>query len=119
MVIALVLTLVVGVQSCAVAVGGGLDGGSDGEDLAAGGAVGVLVAFLYLLGGAFALGLPKVSMILFIIAGVLAFLGAATGFSDLVFWGIVALALAAMSYFGVKEKRRKQAPPPAELTVEP
>ncbi len=65
LIISLCLTMVVGLQSCAVLVGGSM--GKD-QDLAGGGATGLLIAFLFVLGAAFAIGLPRVSMVLFAIA---------------------------------------------------
>lgn len=104
-VIALVIMLVVGVQSCMVTGLGSL--GQD-EDLAGGGAIGVLVGFLFLLGGAFSFARPKISMVVFGIAALFGFIGSTTGFSDLSVYAWASLILACMSYFGDKELRKKQ-----------
>ena len=107
LIIGLCLTMIVGLQSCAVLLGGGM---TDDQDMAGGGAIGILIAFLFVLGSAFALSLPKVSMWLFGIAAALGFLvGASTEFSDMMFWGVVAAALAVMSYFGARELTKKKA----------
>lgn len=104
MIIALCLVMLIGLQSCTVMVGGGL---GDDADMAAGGAVGIFVAFLFLLGAAFAIGAPKASMIIFIIAALLGFgSGAGSAFSDMTVWGYVSAGLAAMSYFGMREKQK-------------
>ena len=105
LIIGLVLTFVVGVQSCSVAIGGEVVTGlseteeekqevseteeekQEGEELSAGGAAGIFVALLYLLGSALVLAKPRASMWLFVAASLVAFLGATTGFSDLVIWG--------------------------------
>ena len=114
MILGLILMVVVGAQSCAVSIGGELanDAGS-----AEGGAVGILMTLLFLLGGAFVLGFPLVSLIAFVLAGLLGLAaGATTPFTDLTFWGIAALVLALLSLFGVREKRRQRAESRARVT---
>jgi hypothetical protein len=54
------LMLTVGFQSCAASLGGGITGN---ETTSGAGAAGFLVALLFLLGGAFAIGFPIVSLI--------------------------------------------------------
>ena len=115
LIIGLILMLGVGIQSCTVAVGGEVVSGlseteaekQQGEDLSAGGAAGMLVALLFLIASALVIAKPKASMWIFVAAGLVALLGATTGFSDLVLWGIAAFVLAGMSYLGVKEVRKK------------
>lgn len=105
LIIGLCLSLAVGLQSCAVSLGGGI---AKDQAISAGSAVGVLVALLYLLGSAFVLGLPRTSIVMFFIAGLLGIgVGSSSGFHDLRIWGFVALALAAMAYFGAREQRRR------------
>jgi len=106
MIIALCLTALVGLQSCAVMVGGGL---SNDKDLSGGGATGILVALLFVVGAGFVLGLPKVSRGIFAIAAVIGFLvGSKSGYHDLSIWGGVALILGIMSHFGVRELSKKK-----------
>jgi hypothetical protein len=103
-IISLALMLVVFLQSCAASVGGSL--GED-ESLSGAGALGFLVGLLYLLGGAFALGLPRVSIIVFAIAALIGVLtGATTDFRDLIIWGVVAAILALMSLRAYRTKLR-------------
>jgi hypothetical protein len=105
MILSLILMLVVGAQSCAVSVGDAL-----GNDPSAtqGGAIGIFMAFLFLIGGAFALAFPLVS-IAFVIAGLSGLgAGASTSFSDLTIWGVVSFVLAALSFLGWREKRRQR-----------
>ena len=92
-------------QSCAVYVGGGVTGE---ESFSQGGAMGILVALLFLLGGAFAIGLPFVSMVVFLVAGLAALVGWGTGFTDMAIWAVVSLILAGMSFLGLREKRRRR-----------
>ena len=65
LIIGLCLVMLVGMQSCTVMVGGGI---ADNKDLSGGGAIGVFVSFLFILGSAFVMGYPKASMIIFLIA---------------------------------------------------
>jgi hypothetical protein len=109
MVLSLVLMWAVLFQTLAADIGGNL---ANDNELAHGAGFGLVVFFLYLLGGAFSLGLPRVSMVLFIAAAALGITGGATtAYSDLYVWGGVAAGLAVMSYFGVREKRRNQRRP--------
>lgn len=106
LIIGLILMLAVGLQSCAVSVGGSL---SDDQPSVEGGALGLLMAFLFLVGGAFALGVPVVSLVTFLLAALIGLLaGSATPFSDLTIWGIVSFALAVLSFFGIREKQRQR-----------
>ena len=106
MVIALFLMLLVGLQSCAVSLGGSMFGDAGASE---GGAVGLFMALLFLVGGAFAISFPLVSLISFVAAGLLGLLaGATTPFGDLTIWGGVALVLAVLSFFGIREKRRRR-----------
>lgn len=105
MIISLCMTLIVALQSCAVFVGGGL---SKDEGLSQGGASGIFLAFLFVLGAAFSLNLPRVSMVMFIIGSLIGAAGAsAGGFKDMWVWAGLSLVLAVMSYFGSRELRRK------------
>ncbi len=104
LVISLCFALIVGLQSCAVYVGSSL---AKDQALSGGGAVGLLLAFLFLLGSAFAIGLPRISMTVFTLAALLGFgVGSTTKFSDMLIWGTISLVLAIMSYFGSRELRK-------------
>src|SRR5215217_2757618 len=105
-ILSLGLMLVIGFQSCAASVGGSL--GKD-ESTSAAGAMGFLVVFLFLIAGAFAMSFPIVSVVAFVLAGTVALAaGVSSDFSDLAIWGVTALILAVMSYFGHREKQRKK-----------
>ena len=58
MIISLILMLVVGAQSCAVSLG---DAALQTKEAEQGGPIGLFMAFLFLIGGAFALAFPFVS----------------------------------------------------------
>ena len=90
-------------QSCAAGVGGEMTGDAGTSEQAG---VGIVVAFLYLIGGAFAIGVPMVSLVSFLLAAAFGIGFAAAGdFADLGAWGGVAIILAIFSFFGVREKR--------------
>jgi ABC-type multidrug transport system permease subunit len=109
LVIALCLTMIVGLQSCALAVGGGM---INDQSLAGCGAAGVVLAFLFVLGAAFAMGLPRVSLVMFALAALIGFsVGLSTAFKDMTVWGTISLVLAVMSYFGSRELARKKLQP--------
>jgi hypothetical protein len=105
-ILSLILGLMISLQSCAVGIGGSI---LDEESATQGGSVGFFVALLFFIGGAFSFALPKVSMVVMIIAG---FLGIAAGsttvYSDMTVWGVVALILAVLNYFGSREKKKKE-----------
>lgn len=116
LILALVLMLVLGAQSCAVYAGSSVVSGlsteeaeKDEADEDAGGAgLGILAALLWLVAAALVLAKPRVSMWIFVAAAVLCLLGAFTGFDDLYIWAVVSLVLALMSWRGAKEKAKDE-----------
>jgi hypothetical protein len=106
MIMALFLMLLVGLQSCAVSVGDEVIGEKTSQQ---GGPLGIFMALLFLVAGAFALAFPLVSLVAFVLAGLVGLAGGATtSFSDLSMWGWVSLALAVLSFFAWREKRRRR-----------
>lgn len=104
-IIGMMLGLIVLLQSCMVAAGGGL---MSNHDLAGAGSVGLLVGFLFFVGGAFSFGLPLVSAVVFVLGSLLAFL-AASSFPDMKIWAFADIILAAMSYFAWRRRRTHRA----------
>ena len=114
LILSLILMLIVGAQSCAVSVG---DSILDEPTKTQGGAIGILMALLFLIGAAFALGFPLVSLVAFLLAGVFGITaGGTTSFEDLSIWGYISFALAIMSYFGWREKRKRRAEQASRVT---
>ncbi|MBU6151628.1 MAG: hypothetical protein KGR25_09275, partial [Chloroflexi bacterium] len=77
LVLSLFLMVVILFQSCAAGAVGAINSaiGKDAAETAQfsqGGAIGFVVAFLFLVGGAFVIGVPLVSFVVFLIAGLLA-----------------------------------------------
>ena len=108
-IISILLSIFIGIQSCAVYVGGSL--GSH-KGLADSGALGIFVALHFMIGGAFAFQLPKVSMIIFAFSALWAYAAASgSSFSDMYIWGFVSIGLATMSYFAVKQSKKQSAVP--------
>ena len=105
-IISLVLMIVVGLQSCGVAVGSSIlheQSGSTGASL------GAFVAFMFLLGGAFAFAKPFVSMFFFALAAIFGWAGGATTmYSDLTIWGFASLILGILSFFAWRSDRKKK-----------
>ncbi len=105
LIVTLCLVLLLGMQSCAVIVGGGM---TESEELSGAGALGLLMSLLFIFGAALVFGYPKVSMAIFICAALLGWIGAAgSEFKDLYLWAWAALGLAAMSLGGARELKRK------------
>jgi hypothetical protein len=107
MILGLILMVIVGLQSCAVSFGGAIAQQQKAEE---GGAIGIFIALLFLVGSAFALAFPLVSLVAFLLGGLFGLAaGATTPFEDLTIWGIVSLVLAILSFFGWREKRKQRA----------
>lgn len=71
------------------------------------GAVGLMMSLLWLIACAFVLPLPFVSVVMFLISGVVGFASSAE-FPDLAVWGGISLVLAALSFFGWLGKRKER-----------
>lgn len=116
LIISLVLSLGLFIQSCAVSVGGSISEDlstgaierQEAQDLAGGGAFGILAALLWLVAAGFVMAKPKVSVWLFAIAALSCLIGGAAGFTDLFIWAVVSVGFAVMSFFGIRERRKKE-----------
>ena len=94
-VIGLIFMVLALVQSCVVGIGGSI---SEQEGLATAGAAGLLSGVLFGVGGAFAFKLPKVSIGIFAVVTLLALItGLTSEYTDLIFYGIVAIILLVLS----------------------
>ncbi|MET0372646.1 MAG: hypothetical protein ABW128_00145 [Rhizorhabdus sp.] len=110
MIIALCLTMILGVQSCAITAGGALLGD---EGTSGAGSMGLLLALIYVVGAAFSWGFPRFAGTLFLAGGVLALLASANSlYGDLAIWGSVSIGLAVMAFLGAREVRRPMPPMP-------
>ncbi|MEA4883320.1 MAG: hypothetical protein VB144_06640 [Clostridia bacterium] len=104
MVISLVLMAAIGLQAFTLY---GL-GAIVGPEEKGAGAAGLGVAFFYLLGGAFSLGVPVLSTIVLFIAGMYArWIAGKELYPDMYIWGWIAWTLAALELISiVKAKKR-------------
>lgn len=101
-IIALVLALIILVQSLAAGTADALQGSGDG------GSYGFLVAILFVIGGALLFGrVMKGALATWLLAVPIAWGGGASSqFRDLWVWGFVALVYAAGIAWGLRKKRR-------------
>lgn len=104
-IIGIIVGFIVMLQSCAVATTSSLAQVEIGKQE---GLVGVMVAAIYLVAGAFAFGLPAVSCVLFTIGGVFAMMASST-FGDLAVWAWVGWVLAVLTGLTSYLARRKRA----------
>lgn len=99
-IISLVIGFAVLFQSCAVAGLGSLVSPDSTT-----GAIGMLVGFLLLISGAFSFQLPKVSVVICVIAACFAGLEAMNDFPDMKIWAVICLLLAVMNYFAARKPK--------------
>lgn len=71
-------------------------------------AIGVFVALIWVVGSAFVIAKPRISMVLFAVSALIA-VGGWSDFPDLKFWSGVAVFLAVLSYLGYRGKRKQEA----------
>jgi hypothetical protein len=102
LVIGLVLTLGLFIQAFVIF---GLSDAIDQEDTQAAGSVGVLMALMWVVGCGLVIPVPRVSMVLFAVAGLLGF-AASGNYPDLAWWGGISEILAVFCYFGYRGKRK-------------
>jgi len=98
-VVSLVLGAVILFQSCAVT---GLGAIVDPESTT--GAIGMAVGVVLMIGGAFAFKLPKVAMVISVIAGLLSLIENAD-FKDMRIWAVVCFGIAAMEFFAARKPK--------------
>jgi len=107
LVIGLVLSIGLFLQSLTAAAGGSL---SNDSSMSGAGGAGVLLAFIWIIACALVIPVPRVSVVLFLIGSAIGIgVGASTVFQDLIVWGVVSFFLAVFSYFGFRGKRKQQA----------
>ncbi|MEP9369495.1 hypothetical protein [Xanthobacter sp. VNH20] len=101
LIISLCLVAILGLQSCAVMVGSNL---TSDQATSQAGAAGLVMAFSFVLGGAFAMGLPRLSAAIFLVAGLSGFaMASASIFRDLQIWAGLSCVLSVMALIGARE----------------
>ena len=104
-IISLIIGCIVFLQSCTVGIGGDI---LADEVSSQSGSVGMFVALLLFVSGAFAFALPKVAMIFSALAALFAFLnGATSDFSDMTVWGTIAIILTVINFFAGRKPKKK------------
>lgn len=107
LIIGLLLSFGLLIQSLIASAGGSLTSDKKLQDAAA---WGLVAALLFVIASALAIAKPRFSMWTFAALAPICFIaGASTAFKDLIFWGGVATVLALMSWRGSIEKRKKDA----------
>ena len=109
-ILALCLTMILGVQSCTITLGGSiLDNQADADA----GRMGLVLAFIFVLGAALTWGFPRSSGTLFVAGGAVAMLVGLSGtFHDLAVWGGGSIILGIMAFAGSRELKRRELPLP-------
>jgi hypothetical protein len=104
----LVLGTVMVIQTVLIA---GLNSAVGDDDAATTETVGGVMAMMWLAACALVLAYPMLSTSLFGLAGLLGIgVGASRGFTDVLFWGLIALLLAIMAFLGWRDKNLADAP---------
>lgn len=107
LVIGLMLSVGLFIQSALV---NGLSKAAGNNANVSSGAVGVMMALMWIIACALVIPVPRVAMVLFLLAAIVGFAAAAgSSYSDLYFWVVMSALLALFSYFGFRGKRTQQA----------
>ena len=115
LIISLVLMAIAGLQSCAIAIGGGVaedlstaaKDKKEAEDLAGAGAMGVLAALMWLVAAGLVMSRPRASMWIFGVAAGFWLIAGTAGFTDGFIWMAASIVFALMSRRGIREKQEK------------
>lgn len=116
LIISLVLSFGLFLQSLAVSVGGSVSEEfaqnsaqrQEAEQLSGAAGLGIVAALLWLVGAGFVISRPRVAVWLYGIAAPLLLGAGAAGFTDGFIWAFVSAGFALMSWRGIKERARKQ-----------
>ncbi len=116
LIVSVVLMLIAGIQSCAVALGGSAAESlstaahdkQQAKDIAGAGSAGVFAVLLWLVAAAFVMSKPRVSMWLFGGAALILLGAGAGGFTDAFIWAVASAIFAVMSWRGVTEKEKDE-----------
>jgi uncharacterized membrane protein YjfL (UPF0719 family) len=76
----------------------------------------MLVGILLLIGGAFSFQLPKVSVVICIIAALFAGIEAMNDFPDMKIWAVICLIIAVMNFFGARKPKEPTTKDPPALS---
>jgi hypothetical protein len=103
----LVLGVVMFIQTVLIA---GLNSAVGDDNAATTETVGGVMSVMWLVACAMVLAFPMISTGIFGLAGLVGLtVGASSGFTDVLIWGLIALVLAIMSFLGWRDKNREVA----------
>ncbi len=105
LIIGLVLSVGLFIQSILAATGAAI---FEDDDVGEAAGIGVFMALMWVVGAALAIPLPRVSLVLFALAGLFGLMGMAA-FPDLAVWSGISFVLAVFCYFGFRGKRKAEA----------
>lgn len=112
-ILSLVLTLIMFLQACAVTGLGSMADSLAAEEspssITSAGATGVWAALFCLIGMAFVLAKPGVSVVCFLLGALVALGAGSMGFSDMSVYAVALFILAVMSYYTRKQQIEKRA----------
>lgn len=103
-IISIGISIFVMVQAMAIT---GLSNLAEQETMQQAGSVGVLVALLIFVGGAFTFGLPKAAGFIFVIAAILAFM-ISSDFPDMGIWGVFALVFGLLAFLASRKAKKAE-----------
>lgn len=113
LIIGLVIGLVVLLQACSAlglsSLGEGL-GAEGAAELSGASATGIITGLLIWVGAGFVMPFPRFAAVVLALAGIIGIgVGMSSEFRDQAVWGVVALILAVMAWFGARGKRKDDA----------
>ena len=117
MIISLVLTLIVWVQSCAGVVGGGFAEGfsqsasekAESREMSEAGSVGLVAGVFWVIGAGLVMTRPGIARWFYLAAAPVFLIAGGAGYDDAYIWAVVSLIFMAMAWRGVKERENAQA----------
>jgi hypothetical protein len=117
LIISLVLTLVVGFQSCAALLGGGMGEEfgetakekAEGKELSDASGAGLVAGIFWVVGAGLVMARPGIARWFYLAAAPLLLLAGVGGYEDGYIWAVVSLIFMAMAWRGIKERERKEA----------
>ncbi len=103
LIISIFVIFIIGFQSCAVGILESFEGSETME-----GSAGLAMVIFFIIGAAFSIGIPIVSMISFLLASFIGYSVDVNVYGDLEVWRVVAIILAIMSFLGHRELKKKK-----------
>ena len=103
LIISIFVIFIIGFQSCTVGVLESFEGSETMQ-----GSAGLAMVLFFIIGAAFVIGIPIISMVSFLLASFIGYSVDVTIYGDLEVWRVVAIILAIMSFLGHRELKKKK-----------